>query len=316
VPGIRRWPVAIFALAAILAGAYLLDVTPSRAQLAEMVQWARFAVSPPVDDPQPVPRWKHVTMIVLENRNYDEIIGAPDAPYINALAAQGAAAINTWDVGGASQPNYFAMTSGDTHFVTDNHAHDIDAPSIFDQVDAAGGRWRTYAEQFPGDCFTGEEAEGGRDGAGHYVRAHNPAISFVSINRDPERCANIQDHTAFEPRQAAFELIVPDSCNNTHDCPVAVGDDWLSTFAPRIIDAPGFWEDSLLIITFDGGSDLGKDDKHRIAVTMVGAGVEPGTISETRYDHYNVLRTVQEGLGLDCLARSCDADTMADLFER
>lgn len=85
---------------------------------------------------------------------------------------------------------------------------------------------------------------------------------------------------------------------------------------PPILDAPGFWNDSLLIITFDGGSDVGPDDGHRIAVTMVGAGVRAGTVSERRYDHYNVLRTVQEGMGLPCLERSCNADTMADLFAR
>jgi hypothetical protein len=315
-PSPHRWPLAVIALAAILAGAYLLDMTPSRAELSELVQWARHSVAAPVEQAQPVPRWRHVTVIVLENRDYDEILGADDAPYLASLAAQGAVASNVWDVGGASQPNYFAMTSGSSHFVTNNDVHDLDAPSLFDQVEAAGGTWRVSAEQYPGDCFTGETASGGRDGPGHYVRAHNPAISFTSIANDPARCANIQDHTAFEPRQANLEFIVPDSCHNTHDCPVAVGDAWLSRFVPQILDSPDFWEDGLLIITFDGGSDVGTDDGHRIAVTMVGAGVDAGTVSATRYDHYNVLRTVQEGMGLPCLDRSCNADTMADLFTR
>jgi phosphatidylinositol-3-phosphatase len=315
-PSPRRWPLAVIALAAIMGGAYLLGMTPSRAELSELVQSVRHSVAVPVEQAQPVPRWRHVTMIVLENRDYDEILGAEDAPYLGSLAAQGAVASNVWDIGGASQPNYFAMTSGSSHFVTNNDVHDLDAPSIFDQVEAAGGTWRVSAEQYPGDCFTGEAASGGRDGPGHYVRAHNPAISFTSISTDPARCASIQDHSAFEPRQANLEFVVPDSCHNTHDCPVPVGDAWLSEFVPRILDAPGFWDDGLLIITFDGGSDVGKDDGHRIAVTMVGAGVRAGTVSQTRYDHYNVLRTVQEGLGLPCLDRSCNADTMADLFTR
>lgn len=314
----QRRPIALVAVLAVLAilGTHILGLTPTRAEVGELMQAARYVVASPVADPQPVPRWSHVTVIVLENRDYDEILGAADAPYLTSLAQQGAVAAATWDVGDASQPNYLAMTSGTTHLVTNNDAHDIDAPSIFDQLESAGLTWRVSAEQYPGDCFLGETASGGRDGPGEYVRAHNPAISFLSITKDPGRCAAIQDHTAFEPRQANFEFIVPNSCHNTHDCPVAVGDRWLSDFVPTILDAPGFWDDGLLVITFDGGSDVGPGGGHRIAVTMVGAGVSPGTISETRYDHYNVLRTIQEGMGLSCLARSCNADTMADLFER
>jgi phosphatidylinositol-3-phosphatase len=315
-PSLPRWPLAVITFAIIAAGGYVLGLAPSRADLAELMEAARYVVASPVRDPQPVPTWRQVTVIVLENRDYDEILGAPDAPFLASLAARGAVASNTWDVGGASQPNYLAMTSGTTHLITDNLTHELDAPSIFDQLEAVGMTWRVSAEQYPGGCFAGETASGGRDGPGLYTRAHNPAISFVSIMTDPVRCANIQDHTAFEPGQADFALVVPDACHNTHDCPVAVGDAWLSRFVPAILDAPGFWDDGLLIITFDGGSDVGPDDGHRIAVTMVGAGVRSGTVSETRYDHYNVLRTVQEGLGLPCLARSCDADTMADLFER
>jgi hypothetical protein len=39
-----------------------------------------------------------------------------------------------------------------------------------------------------------------------------------------------------------------------------------------------------------------------------------GTRSTVRYDHYSLLRTVQDAWGLDCLARSCDAAPMTDLF--
>ena len=42
------------------------------------------------------------------------------------------------------------------------------------------------------------------DGAGHYVRKHNPAISFTGISGSPARCANIQPLAAFDP---AAELV-------------------------------------------------------------------------------------------------------------
>jgi acid phosphatase len=70
----------------------------------------------------------------------------------------------------------------------------------------------------------------------------------------------------------------------------------------------------LLVIAFDEGGSSQSADGHHIVTIVVGAGVSPGTVSQTVYNHYNVLRTIQEGLGLPCLARSCKADTMADLF--
>jgi acid phosphatase len=311
---VRRHNALAFAAFLIVAiGAHMLNLTPTRKEVSEAINWARYAVAPPVVPSSPVPSWSRVYVIVLENRDWDEIFGSSEAPYLNELAARGAIAINTWDVADGSQANYLAMTSGSTHFVTDNGTYDIDAPSIFDQLEEASRTWRVYAEQIPPGCFIGAEARGGRDGRGEYTRAHNPAISFDSIREAPERCANIQDFAAFDPLAADFSFIVPDSCHNTHDCPVSTGDRWLSEFVPQILDTPDFWRDSLLVITFDGGTDAG-ENQHRIAVTMVGAGVKAGTVSETRYEHYNVLRTLQSGLGLPCLARSCKTDTMADLF--
>jgi hypothetical protein len=294
---------------------YLMDFTPTRAEVGEVVSAVRSAVAPRIAQAQPVPDWERVYLIMLENRNPEEIIGAADAPYLNELAAEAAIATNVWAVAGASQPNYLALTSGSTHFVTTNDTHDIAARSIFDQLEEAGRTWRVYAENVPPGCFSGDEARGS-EGPGVYTRAHQPAISYDAIRRSPRRCANIQGMSAFDPTAASFELIIPDSCHNTHDCPVATGDAWLRGIVPRILSSPGFRKSGLLVITFDGGSDVGPNDQDRLATILVGAGVRAGAVTEAEYSHYNVLRTIQEGLGLPCLERSCIADTMADAFVR
>lgn len=312
-PRVNRGPLIALALFVMLLAVHLMNLTPTRAEVHEVISAVRSAIAPRVDEAQPVPSWEHVYLIVLENRNPEEIIRSPDAPYLNELAAQGAVATNVWAVASASQPNYLALISGSTHFVTSNDTHDIDARSVFDQLEEAGLGWRVYAENVPPGCFTGTEAAGS-EGPGQYTRAHQPAISFTSISRSPRRCANIAGHAEFDPTAASFELIVPDSCHNTHDCPVATGDAWLAGFVPRILSSPGFREHGLLIITFDGGSDVGPNDQDRLATILVGAGVRAGTVTEARYDHYNTLRTIQEGLGLPCLERSCVADTMSDAF--
>ena len=91
-----------------------------------------------------------------------------------------------------SQPNYFALFSGSTHGVTDNGGHDLDAPTIADQIEATGRTWGEYAENRPPDCFSGRSAKDGRDGPGVYQRKHAPAISFNSIRTDPDRCGRLR----------------------------------------------------------------------------------------------------------------------------
>jgi hypothetical protein len=41
-----------------------------------------------------VPAFDHVFIVIMENHGYDEIIGSPDAPYINQLAASYGVATN------------------------------------------------------------------------------------------------------------------------------------------------------------------------------------------------------------------------------
>jgi len=62
-----------------------------------------------------VPRFKHVVVVVMENKNYGAIIGRSDeAPYINHLADTGALFSNSFGITHPSQPNYLALFSGRT----------------------------------------------------------------------------------------------------------------------------------------------------------------------------------------------------------
>src|SRR5215831_17615548 len=66
-----------------------------------------------------VHRFSHVVIVVMENKNYSDIIGRPDeAPYLNSLAAGGAVFSHSFAVTHPSQPNYLALFSGSTQGVT------------------------------------------------------------------------------------------------------------------------------------------------------------------------------------------------------
>ncbi len=55
------------------------------------------------------PAW---SVVVLENREYEDVIGNPEAPYLNRLAERGAVATHFYGVAHPSLPNYLALFAG------------------------------------------------------------------------------------------------------------------------------------------------------------------------------------------------------------
>lgn len=276
-------------------------------------------VSPtPAPTPSPtaraaVPDFPHVWILVLENRDYERVVGADDLPYLTSLIEGYGLAEASYGVARPSQPNYFAMFSGSTHGVTSNANHDLDAPSIADQIEASGRTWVEYAENRPPGCFTGGSATDGRDGPGEYRRKHAPAISFTSIRTDPERCSLLKDFTAFRPGDVDYALLIPNQCHDAHDCSLPEADAWLSEFVPTIIESEAFRAGGVLFVTFDEAAPGDPTGGH-IATIVVSREVPPGFRSAERHDHYSLLRTIQDAWGLDCLAESCSAGTMDEFF--
>ena len=93
-----------------------------------------------------------------------------------------------------------------------------------------------------------------------------------------------------------------------HDGSVAQGDAFLRDFVPLITGSPAF-ATGVLFITFDeGSSNAGSegDGGGHIATLIVAPGLKAGTRIGTYADHYSLLRTTQDLLGLPCLAKSCE----------
>ena len=295
----------VMAIAAVLAGAGLLLVR--RAQHLTALE------AVPVGSTLAVRPFSHVFLIVLENKSEPDIIGSPNAPYLNSLIEQYGLAGDYQGVAHPSQANYLAIFSGSTQEVFDDDVHDISAPSIADQLEAVGRTWRVFAENLPAEpCFTGASAADGPEGAGLYVRKHNPAVSFVSISGSTDRCENIQPLSAFDPAAADFQLIVPNMCHTMHDCPVADGDRWLRDFVPEVLGSSAWKNDGVLFITFDEGAE--KSRQNEVPSLVIAPDVAPGLRSGIAHNHYSLLRTIQTGLGVPCLAESCNANTMGEFF--
>jgi hypothetical protein len=302
-----RFAVAAFVLAIVVAtlaiGSLVLRQAEHLTKLEPIPPGSSVAVRP----------MSHVFLIVLENKSEGDVIGSADARYLNKLIAGYGLAGDYQGIAHPSQPNYLALFSGSIQDVYDDNDHDVLAPNIADQLDSARKTWRVYAENLPlGGCFTGDTSSRGPDGAGVYARKHNPAISFLSISTSPARCANIQPLSAFDPGAADFTMIVPNMCHIMHDCSVATGDAWVRDFVPRILDSPAWRQGGVLFITFDEGAEHSK--RNELPTIVVAPDVAAGTSSGVAHNHYSLLRTVQAGLGLPCLAESCSANTMGEFF--
>jgi acid phosphatase len=274
---------------------------------------ATATASPAPKSASGLPDFNHVYLIVMENKAYRSIVGAKNAPYINALIARYGLATNLGAERHPSEPNYIAMTSGGTQGVTTDGGYHLKVNNIFDQLDAAGRTWHVYAQSYPGGCYKSSSAPGIVDGpgaVGGYARKHNPAISYTSITGNKTRCAQITHLASFDPAAADFEMIIPNLINDMHSSSTRAGDDFLKVFVPKILTSPAF-AGSLLIITWDEG--VGADSTGpggHIATILASPGMKPGSRFTAPASHYSLLRTIELAWGLPLLGAAARASTI------
>ena len=264
--------------------------------------------------PTPVPASiAHVVVVWMENEEASSIT-AGSMPYLFGLSQTYGRATQVYGVTHPSEPNYLAFWSGSTQGVTDDANHDINAASLSSQLTAAGKQWRVYAQNVPGNCFTGATASGGTDGpgvAGTYARKHEPAISFTSVSGNPTECAKIQPLASFSPTAAAVAFVAPNLCNDMHDCSLAQGDAFLQAFLPSVFNSSD-WAHTLLIVTFDEGSSNTNGGGN--VFTMVARQGLSAVTSLTPHSHYGVLRTIEDIYGLPCLGSACGATPLSEFL--
>jgi hypothetical protein len=245
---------------------------------------------------------------VFENQEYSSIVGSSQAPYINSLIARYGLATDFTAVSHPSEPNYVALTSGSTQGIADDGAYNLNARNLFDQIETSGRTWRAYMQGYPGGCFAGSSSGAVVDGVGKsgpYVRRHDPAISYTSISGNVSRCANISNLASFNPGAANFEFIVPNLINDMHDGTVADGDNFLRSFLPQITASASF-ANSVVFVTFDEGTSNAGGGGH-VATIAVTPHITPGCTATGAYNHYSLLRTLEEAWGLPYLGNAASA---------
>ena len=250
----------------------------------------------PAGPPSPAPQPSHVFVIVMENRSYSQAIAGS---YTAQLARQYGVASNYRGVTHPSLPNYLAMTCGSTWGVINDGFHSLPAGGLGAQLTQAGITWRAYMEGMGSDCM--------RSGNG-YALKHDPFPYYGSAC--PPQVVPLsgfaQDMAGDVPR---FVWITPNQCHSGHDCSTATADAWLASFVPQILATSAWRDGGVLFVTWDEG----EDSANSVLTIVIHPGA-PVHASDIAYNHYSLLATIEDALGVPRLGAAANAWAMSDLM--
>ena len=312
----RRTLLFTAALALALCGgpATIVAATPSPAAMA---------ATGPCGTVTAPPAYSHVIWIMMENHSFGDIIGnTSQAPYINSLAGECGLATNYHNLSHPSLPNYIGMTSGLSGRQIKGFDSDCSpskkcstsAPSIFGQ----GETWKAYEESMLANCAPAN--------SGEYAVRHNPppyytTLSGCATNDVPysQLATDLANNTL-----PAFSFITPNLIDDMHDGTIADGDTWLANNLPTILNSPEYQNGSTAVfITWDEGTGGRNgedctanttDPSCQVATIVISPSTPAGATSATLFNHYSLLGTTEQLLGLPALGAASASPTMTAAF--
>lgn len=209
--------------------------------------------------------------------------------------------------------------------------------TIADQLTANGLTWKAYMQDVGSRCRhpvlnSADGTLSARIGD-QYATRHDPFVYFQSL-LDSGECvahdvelADLQFDLANAATTPNYAFIVPNLCEDGHDAPCVDGrlgglvsaDLFLRTWVPRILGSPAWAENGLLIVTFD---EAGSGDSSaccnempglntvnpgdgtpgpgggRIGAVLISPFIQPGSVNDTPYNHYALLRSIEDPFAL------------------
>jgi len=290
--------------------------------------------------------FQHVFVIMMENTGYASLIGNANAPWINLAAKTYGLATNYTGVTHPSQPNYIAATSGGTNTVTGDGDTTINVPNIVDQLESHGKTWKAYmqslslcASKLDSLCTSSTSTPLTNS---LYARKHDPFVSYADVQYNPARMAKIVDLSNMSGDLASgnvadYVWISPDQCHDMHgrgapssdpcsynneQALISAGDAFLSSTVGEIMASRAWTGNSAIFITWDESdftnspTNFGFGDTGGCCDAIPGGGHVVSLVishsnhtaltSDVAYNHYSMLRTIEDGWKLGCLGFTCD----------
>ncbi len=295
-----------------------------------------------------VPAFSHVFVIVGENTSLSQLTMKNATYQLGQIKPNSAWLTDYWGISHYSTSNYVAMTSG--QFLPCHQADEKPAtcnqnvPNVFGQLTDAGISWKAWNESMPQGCYLVDAGEN-RTGNAYRVK-HNPAAyyqdiagsdfsgttgdSFCAQHDVPMGTTAPNDKSSFESMLAAgtnvprFNYIVPNMCEDGHDNCKPEGntikqfDDFLQREVPKIMDSPAWDANSVIFVVYDEGQDGGPGKAVHFAGGHVPFAVIGDLVHNAQYadfeNHYNLLRTIEDGFGLGYAGAAATSAPIAQIW--
>ncbi|WP_427136525.1 alkaline phosphatase family protein [Pseudarthrobacter sp. S9] len=199
-------------------------------------------------------------------------------------------------------------------------------PTLAGQLTSAGKTWKGYMEDMPTPCqhpeLGAKDSHQGAKMGDQYATRHNPFVYFRSITStdcqsNDVNYSHLTTDLASVQTTPNLSYIAPNLCNDGHDSPcvdgrpggLASADAWLEQQVPTILNSPAFKKDGVLVITFDeaegnatGPSGIpGGTAGGRIGALLLSPLIKADTTSETMYNHYSLLASIEDIFSLPYL---------------
>ncbi|WP_409428438.1 alkaline phosphatase family protein [Mycobacterium sp. SMC-11] len=286
----------------------------------------------------------HVFVIYMENKGAADIVGSPNAPYMNSLINTYGYDDNYYALGHPSDPNYFRILGGSDFGIDYNSAlNSIDAPNLMQEMDLAGISWAGYAQSMPsaGDLvssgdYSADELPFAQFG---YVYGNTPDYLQDHLLPLTQLSTDLADPSKFP----GFTWIAANEDNNgegpvdtlsgvlqfiatqlgDHQYNVAAADQFVQQEVSTI-ESSKTWtdpneKDAIIIVTDEDNNNLSLgfgnqgNNVPMIVIPSGGAvtygGMQSGNFTtDAYYNEYSLMATVEQALGLAPLT---DNDTYA-----
>ncbi|HEY1657749.1 MAG TPA: alkaline phosphatase family protein [Candidatus Sulfotelmatobacter sp.] len=266
---------------------------------------------------QTLPAFGHVVIVLGENAAYNATYNSTNMPYLTSLANSYGLGTNYYSDTHPSIGNYFNLATG--HIISNDDTKTPKTLPVSDnnialEAQNAGKTWRDYVENLPSakNC-------GGLK-SGKYLVRHDPLAYMTTINTETKNfvCFSQFKTDIANKSLPNFSWLVPNGCDDAHDCDVTTFDNWLSAEVAPLLASSYFQAggDGLLVIVFDEDNSTGAPNCEatksgqgcggKVEVVMISPYSKKGYKSKdgdghnyhSSYEEGNILRTMAQGLGL------------------
>jgi hypothetical protein len=200
--------------------------------------------------------------------------------------------------------------------------------SVFEQLQSTARTWLEFNESAANPCDIVDH--GAAWSRNIYSAHHNPALYYTALHGNGYDEAITPNKTCREHniatgttapndtstldavlrsgKLADLNVIIPNDCENGHDpCgtrdPVRQFDDFLAREVPKIQASPAYGANSTILITWDEGADKPLNPGNPLLLA-IGPHVKAGVVNSRSYNHYSLLRTIEDSFKLPHLAHA------------